>query len=209
MKEFHAIKLRNSYKNIRTGETYVDNTMIDNDEYKLLNPKYYKIDNQDDIKKKLDLPKYRTHGDPWNTNFNSLDNYILGSYSRNELTNMIENTKNKYDYILFLRPDCLYLDKFDLNYLNLVNDYSIVIPDFHLYGKYNINDRFAITNSKTYKIYGKIFLNLLEISKKQRLHSETILGYILEINKINAERVKFDFSRIRFNGEKHDFKNRK
>ncbi len=77
--------------------------------------------------------------------------------------------------------------------------------------KYNINDRFAVTNSKTYKIYGKIFSELLEISKKQSLHSETILGYILEINKINVERVKFDFSRIRFNGDvdKQDFKNRK
>ncbi len=81
----------------------------------------------------LDLPKYRTHGDPWNTNFNSLDNYILGSYSRIQLTNMIENTKNKYDYILFVRPDCLYLDKLDLKFLDLVNDNSIVIPNFHLW----------------------------------------------------------------------------
>ena len=69
----------------------------------------------------------------------------------------------------FVRPDCLYKNKLDLKYLDLVNSNRIVVPNFHLYRK--INDRFAITNKKTYKIYGQIFLQLLDLSKKMSLHS--------------------------------------
>ena len=53
----------------------------------------------------------------------------------------------------------------------------------------------------TYKIYGNIFSKLLEISKKQMLHSETILGEILDINKIKIIKIDFVFARIRNNGK--------
>ena len=42
-----------SYENKRTGEKKTDK--IDNEEYKLLSPKYLKIDDQDDIMKNLNL----------------------------------------------------------------------------------------------------------------------------------------------------------
>lgn len=193
------------YKNLRTNELIDDPTKIDNEEYKLLNPLYFKQDKQDDIKKKLNLLSYRTHKDPWNTNYNSVDNYILGSYSKYILTKMIEKNINEYDYILFVRPDCLYLDKINIKHFELINDKSIVTPINQCYGKHNINDRFAITNKKTYKIYGEIFIHLLSISKNQPLHSETILGNILiENNKINIHKVDFNFSRIRCDGKIQD-----
>ena len=54
---------------------------------------------------------------------------------------------------------------------------KISIPNFHTYkpSKPHFNDRFAITNQETYKIYGKVFDELFEISKKNPLHSETVL----------------------------------
>jgi hypothetical protein len=75
-----------------------------------------------------------------------------------------------------------------------------------------MNDRFAITNNKTYKIYGKVFEELLELSNKYELHSETILGMILEKNNIKNIKFKFNLARIRSDGkvEKRDineFKN--
>lgn len=186
----------NSYGNKRALEGKTD--IIDNEEYKLLSPKYLKIDDQDDIKKKLDLTSYRKFPDPWKTKYQSVDFFILGSYSKYMLTNMIENVEENYDYILFVRPDCIYRNKLKLEYLDLVNSNTIVIPDFHLIKK--INDRFAITNKKTYKIYGKIFLQLLHQSKKRPLHSETILGIILRNNKIHVKNVGFRFARVRCNG---------
>ena len=77
----------NSYGNKRALEGKTD--IIDNEEYKLLSPKYLKIDDQDDIKKKLDLTSYRKFPDPWKTKYQSVDFFILGSYSKYMLTNMI------------------------------------------------------------------------------------------------------------------------
>ena len=51
---------------------------------------------------------------------------------------MIENVEDNYDYILFVRPDCLYINKLDLRYLNLINYNTILMPDFHLFGKFKI-----------------------------------------------------------------------
>lgn len=190
-----------SYENKRAGEK---TNKIDNEEYKLLSPKYLKIDDQDDIIKKLNLTSYRTFSDPWKTKYQSVNFFILGAYSKYMLTNMIEKVhyEDNYDYILFVRPDCVYRNKLDLKYLDLVNYNTIVIPNFHLYGhkKLLVNDRFAITNKETYKIYGKIFLQLLDLSKKMSLHSETILSIILLNNNISVKYVDFRFARVRCNG---------
>ena len=187
-----------SYENKRAREKKTDK--IDNEEYKLLSPKYLKIDDQDDIIKKLNLKSYRSCPDPWKTKYQSVDFFILGCYSKYMLTNMIENVEDNYDYILFVRPDCLYRNKLDIRYLDLINYNTIIIPKFHLCGKFKINDRFAITNKDTYKIYGKIFLQLLNLSKKMSLHSETILGLILDNNNIIVKRVNFRFARVRYDG---------
>ena len=144
----HTYTIKNSYVNKRTKEKKKD---VDNEEYKLLNPTYKQIDVQEDIMKQLDLKKYRSHPDPWRTNYNSVNNYILGCYSKKQLVNLIERSKNHYNYVIFIRPDCLYTQKFNTNFLREVNDKTICTPNFHLYGKYRINDRFSICNMNNYK----------------------------------------------------------
>jgi hypothetical protein len=191
----HTYKLSH-YINKRTKENFKN---VDNNEYKLLNANFIEIDDQDDIKKKINVIQYRTHKDPWNTGYNSVDNFILSAYSKSRLVDMIEKTKYKYDYILYLRPDCLYIDKFNIDFFKKINDNTICIPNFHLSVKYNFNDRFCITNMKTYKLYGNIFKSLLDLSKKQCLHSETIIGKIMYNHKINIIRIKFNFARVRMN----------
>jgi len=196
----HTYKL-NTYKNIRTNE-FINN--IDNEEYKLLNAKYVQIDDQDEIKEKINLPLYRTNADPWETNYNSVDNFILAQYSKSQLVNMIEKTNIEYDYIIFLRPDVLYINKFDINFFKKTTDNSICIPNFHLYNLKNdyikFNDRFCITNMKTYKLYGDIYKYLLDISKIEELHSETILCKLMINYNLNIIYLDFLFLRVRFNG---------
>ena len=195
----------NEYKNVRANEKYTKE--IDNNQYKLLKAKYSKVDNQNEVKSMLNLNSYRNKPDPWNTKYESVDFYILGKYSQYSLTKMIEKSNINYDYILFVRPDCLYLDKLNISKFDLIDDNTILVPNFSLYGKYELNDRFAVTNKKTYKIYGKIFEELLELSNKYPLHSETILGIILEKNNINNIKFEFNFARIRNDGkvDKRDF----
>ena len=200
----HTYYLKN-YNNIRTRESKSD---IDNDEYKLLKAKYVQIDNQDKIKKEINMEQYRTHKDPWNTNYNSVDNFILAQYSKLQIVKMIEKSDNSYDYIIYLRPDVLYISDINLNFFNKITDHVICIPDFHCF-KNNFNDRFAITNKETYKIYGEIFNDLLEVSKKKELHSETIIGDKLQQQNISIYHIHFRFLRIRCDGrcEDHIFNN--
>jgi hypothetical protein len=192
----HTYKLQN-YTNVRTRENKKD---VDNNEYKLLKPDYVEIDDQNMIKNQINMKLYRTQKDPWKSKYNSVDNFILAQYSKYKIVKMIENSQITYDYILYVRPDCLYLKKININYLFYVNNDTICIPNFHLYSKYKINDRFCIANMNTYKIYGSIFPQLLELSKKHSLHSEKIIGMILKNNKIKLKKIPFLFSRVRCNG---------
>lgn len=185
------------YSNKRTGEK---RNNVDNDEYKLLQANYIQVDSQEKIKQKLNMKQYRTHKDPWNTEYNSVDNMILGLYSKKQSVIMVEKSGNNYKYVIFIRPDCLYLHELKLEFLREANKDTVVIPDFHLFGKYKMNDRFAITTMNTYKHYGCIFDHLLEISKKMSLHSETVLGLVLNLKNIEVKRVPFRFRRIRIDG---------
>ena len=62
--------LTSSYFNPRAGEKIDDPSQINNEEYKLLNPKYSRQDNQDEIKK-LNVTSYRSRKDPWNNRYHS------------------------------------------------------------------------------------------------------------------------------------------
>ena len=195
----HTYTFKNDYINKRTGEKKRQED-INNEEYKLLNPTYKQIDVQEDVMEKLNLKQYRSKPDPWKTNYNSVDNYILGCYSKKQLVNLIKKSNNHYDYVIFIRPDCLYTTKFQKKFFNKVNDNKICLPNFHLNGSHRVNDRFSICNMNNYEIYGNIFDSLLQISKTNKLHSETILGDILKKNKIKVEKINFRFKRMRCNG---------
>ena len=194
----HTYSLSN-YQNTRTEENLPN---VDNNEYKLLNPDYIEIDNQDKIKNNICIEQYRTFPDAWNiADYNTTDNFLLAQYSKSRVTQMITNTNIEFDNILFIRPDCLYIRHLDLVYLQNADDISIVIPNFHLDGPFKFNDRFCITNYKTYKLYGDVFKYMLDISKKQSLHSETVLGQLMDSFKLKIIRVPFIFKRIRCNGK--------
>ena len=193
----HTYSLSN-YKNIRTGESLNN---YDNTEFKLLNPDHLQIDDQDKIKEDIQLKKYRTFPDAWKTNYNSTDNFILAQYSKSRVTQLISDTNIEFNTIIFLRPDCLYTMPIDLLYLQKADDTSIVIPDFHLYGPHSFNDRFCITNYKTYRLYGDVFKYILDISKKEQLHSETVLGNLMNSYKLKIIRIPFKFKRIRCDGK--------
>ena len=190
-----------SYNNVRTGES---TTQMDNDEYKLLNPDYFVIENQDEVKKNLNLEQYRKYPDPWNTQYHSVDNFILAQYSKMKLTKMIKDTKTRFDYIIFLRPDVEYLNKLEESFFKSVSNSRICIPDFDVkYEKswlWKFNDRFAITNYNNYRIYGELFHKLLSISKFMSLHSETVMARYLLDNKVYYKHIMFRFRRIRING---------
>ena len=199
----HTYEIKSIYTNIRTKER---EERVDNNTYKILNPDYIIIEDQDEIKKEINLEKYRTQKDPWNTCYNSVDNFILAMYSKMRvtrlLTEQIKKKDKKYDNIIYLRPDVMYLNKLTIKELEIVDDKTISIPDFHLIKGFN--DRFAICTIGTYEKYGDIFDKLLEISKREPLHSETIIKNILKEYGLNIKNIHYRFRRIRMGGVMKD-----
>lgn len=195
----HTYSIAGVYNNPRAKEKC---EKMDNEEHQLLNPDFIQIDQQEEIAGNLDLLKYRTHPDPWNSYYKTLDNFILAQYSKLQVTNMVEASEKKYEKIIFLRPDVKYLNKLSANIIGKCNDSTICIPIFHRISKYRFNDRFAICNDNNYKYYGKVFNELYEMSKTQRLHSETVLGKLMrEKYKLKIQVVRFYFNRVRVSGE--------
>lgn len=192
----------NEYKNERNNEIAIT---VNNDEYKLLNPDFIQIHDQMETKQQLNLTSYRSHKDPWNTNYQTMDNFILAMYSKSLLTNMIQDTNITYDYVIYLRPDVKYMDKLNIQHLQYVTDTNICIPNFHIFGDYAFNDRFCICNMNTYKLYGNVFDKLLPLSKSMSLHSETIYGKLMrEEYQLNVINIPFMFVRVRCDGRCED-----
>ena len=271
----HTYKINNLYSNKRANE---NNIKLDFEEYKLLNPDYFIYDDQDTIKEKLKLFQYRTHKDPWESDYSSLDNFILAMYSKLRITKLLEenvlksnndnlnkkeniytnkinsnnilinsyqrqiklfikennnkkvkelNLKIKklesinknleldseyitgdfiyklnsdYKYCVFLRPDVFYINDFNLDFFNLVDDNNICIPNFCLFA--NFNDRFFISTYKNGLLYGKLFNEMLAYSKENELHSETFHYHIIKKYNLNINLINFLFDRVRADGRR-------
>lgn len=189
---FHTYQIDGFYSNVRTNEK---NLKIDSTVLLSLHPKEYKIDNQDEIAKQLNFKQYHTHPDPWKTGYNSVNNFILATYSKQMVTNMIE--KDKYQYIIYIRPDCKFYTFYDESMLKDISDTTIIIPNHTLYGKYLFNDQFAITTNQTYQLYGKLFDTLLDYSKVTWLHSETYIGEMLLKNGIHWKCISLKYEIVR------------
>ena len=195
---FHTYQVLEPYNNSRASET---NVILNNDEYKLLNADYICIDNQETIKTKINFESYRTMEDPWDTNYETMDNFILAMYSKKQLWKLLDNCDETFTHYLFIRPDVLYLNNFDIKWLEQINDIDIYVPDFHKYA--NFNDRMALIKNKSIaKIYSNVFDHMLEYSKYCSLHSETFIRFILNwsFENINIHFIPFFFNRVRANG---------
>lgn len=192
----HTWIVNSVYSNTRAKE---NNIILDNEEYKLLNPDYIELTDQDIFKTKIKFNKFRTHKDPWKTNYETVNNFICAMFSKSRCTQLIDKCNETFDYIIFLRPDVLYLNDFNINFFTKVNDNTICIPNFALYS--NFNDRFCITNMNTYKLYGYVFYRLFNYSKHFPLHSETFYYNLMTKYKIKMKKIKFMFHRVRANGQ--------
>jgi len=199
----HTYKLNGSYSNPRAGESEL---ILDADEYKLLEPTHHMVESKEAISKKLDLEKYRTHGNPWGEeknavkgDFSTLDNHILYLWSLKQLTQMWSEAKTRYSHIIYCRPDVLYKVPLDISWFSFLSK-KIYIPNFGLCG--DVNDRFALGRPEQMRLYGNRFDDALAYSKKHPLASEAYLIAAMRRHKIKYEHVNFYFIRVRANGKK-------
>jgi hypothetical protein len=194
----HTFTMYRPYTNERAKEFSLD---LKNTIWKLLKPTEHIIEHQDLIDTKLHFEKYRTCGNPWKDDcesFSTLDNVVRSLYSLKKVTELWSKNSAKYDAIIYLRPDVLFIAPLEIQWLKNLQPNCILIPNFHL--TENCNDRFAIGKPNTMKIFGNRFDDAYEYSLTKILHSERYLSYIIQKNNIQIIHIPFIFKRIRADG---------
>lgn len=194
----HTYTVTEPYTNKRASEF---NLILDNDEYKWLNPKVCMVEQQSEVDKRLGFEAYRTKGDPWEkdrTDFATLNNHIRSLWSLKQVTNLWLPYKNDYTHIMYCRPDVEYLKPLDVRWFDLLSS-AVAMPNFSLHT--DVNDRFLIAKPMQALVYGNRFDGALEYSKENPLHSEKYLAHILMAAEIRWKHLNFIFNRVRANGE--------
>lgn len=200
----HTFVFNSSYYNPRAEEYDIQ---LDFNEYTLLEPDYLQIDNQDVIKDEINIMKYRTQPDPWDSDYICVDNFICAMYSKKQLGIMVQNSNIQFDYIVYLRPDVKYYTYFDKHYFSFANQYNVCTPNFHLYPK--LNDRFCILQSEKLVQYSTMFDRLYDYSLYYPLHSEKFqYSIMVKLYKWSIRYVPFLFNRVRADGSELDDCNR-
>lgn len=202
----HTYILENPYIN-KWSKEHVTN--YDNEAYKILNPKYYLLENQNKVESNLNLKAYCTKLGNWagcaKTPFMKVylvRNMALALHSKKMVTKLFAEKKDDYDYAIITRPDQHYHVKLNTKVFELLNPTSnnsnkknIIIPREHSYHGYN--DRFCITTPDNAIKYGCAFNMLLPYSTKKSIVSEIFMkDYItyLDLNVIFSP-IKADLAR--------------
>lgn len=192
----HVLTLNEVYTNPRNNEYGI---MLDPNEYKLLKPDFVTVEDQQAVMRHLNLSKYRTHADPWNTGYKSVDNFICAMYSKYKVTELIQNSGYDMDYVVFLRPDARFLNALTMNDFSGVKHNTVGVPKFALYN--GINDRFCIATNINYKFYGMVFKNMYFYSRLHPLHSETFHAWCMGLARLKIVYIGIQFTLVRANGQ--------
>jgi hypothetical protein len=167
---------------------------IDYDEYKLLSPDVYNIDNQDEFLKTMNIDDYFYKKEPIHSEWleGLVKNHICALESMKRSFAMVDET---YDMVIIIRPDAEFKTNLPIDKI-LEHKDKASIPNFDHWEGYN--DRFACMNYKNAYIYANRLDELIEYRKNHgRIVSEKCLKFILDKNNIPVNLIEFPFCLIR------------
>lgn len=193
----HSYFFNGTHNDRRTGERDIK---LDFDEYKILKPDYFQIDNQDDIKKKININQYKIY--KYSYVPNTVENLICALYSQMKATELVEKSGYNFDYVWFLRPDVIFKDTLPLRWLRWINPNRFIVPAFA--SCEGINDRMGIMKYSQALIYGKRFLEIHNYGKYLRgkkISSERFISWVMR--NLKVRKINYLFKRLRANGRFH------
>ena len=178
---------------------------INYEEYKLLHPDYYKIDDQQVFKDQLNFSDYfnkelydKYGGDTaheWRPQL--IMNHLCALESQKRAYQMVNDTGEQFDFIMFVRPDVQITNQFDVNILN--TNFDIIIPSYDHHEGYN--DRFAIMPFNNSFNYACRINEIREFRKKYgRIVSEKYVKFIINKYYNNLKFINFLMKIIRPDG---------
>ena len=199
----HTYYLEGLYCN-EFGKEY--DIKLDVNEYKLLNPDYVKIDNQDKVIEKIDFTKYNHKKGRKEVHYNrqTHNNAILGLYSMREATKMIKENNKKYDFIFFLRPDMKYLREFNPRWFLLTKNIKVLTTRFGKSGGYN--DRMFVGNYQQGLVFGQALDYLEEYIKDNIFVAEPFIKWLVHKycfpdRDTMVRFIDYSFQRVRATGQ--------
>ena len=179
---------------------------IDYEEYKLLNPDFYSLHNQNDFIDNLDMDQF-FYKDLWDQLGNCgngewipglVKNHICALESQKRGFEMVEDFMkegNKFKHFMFIRPDVEIKNELPLNQI-LPKPNEICIPNMYHYEGYN--DRFAIANYENASIYGKRINEIADFRKTNgRIVSEKYVKFIINKYKLKVNFIDFIFDIVK------------
>lgn len=183
------------------GKTISDKE-INYEDYKVLNVNHYRIDVQSEFINNINMDDYFDNDlfinigenpkGEWNPKL--IMNHICSLESIKRVTMMVEsyNTTivdniNKFDAIIYIRPDIELCNEFSLDWFSYFNLGQIILLNYDHNNGYN--DKFAIVHGDNYKAYGNRIDKLKEYRKKMgRITPEKFVKYIV---LRNYNQIKF------------------
>lgn len=182
--------------NMRSNEK---DEIIDNNEWKMLQPLRYIIENQDEIDKILPHDEFCRFTNPWpeDPTKNSMRNMLRALYSLKQAWTLVSDTN--YDGYIILRPDMQYLDPMIIKHK--ISLYTIYIPEWGSV-RNGENDRLCLCDKATAKIYLNRYDQLFEYARIRAPNSHTFLKYILDRFKIDRKILYVRAIRIRADKKK-------
>lgn len=181
-------------------------TPVNINDYKIIQPDHYQIDDQDVFEKSIcikdyfDAQLFHDKGDCEDGEWFPLliINHLCSLESQKRSIQMVESSVSKgnsYKLIMFLRPDVFIKTPLPVESF-LLNSDKINIPNENHFEGYN--DRFAIMNYENSIIYGKRINGIKEYRTKYgRIVSEKYIKYILDQHNIKVNLLDFNFDIVR------------
>lgn len=178
---------------------------VDYEEYKLLNPDVYKIQNQAEFLSTIRFDDYFSqelydlHGGDtyheWRPQL--IRNHLCALESQKRVYQLAIDNGLEYDYVMFVRPDMLMTNDFEVAWLH--DPCDIILPSYGHYEGYN--DRFAVVPFLHAAKYATRIDEIVEFRQKWgRIVSEKYVKYVVETYYPNVKFVDFFMKIIRPNG---------
>ena len=184
---------------------HVSPIQIDCEEYKLLQPHYYKIDEQKIFKDQINFSEYfnkelydKYGGDtPHEWRPQLIMNHLCALESQKRVYQMVNDTGEEFDFIIYVRPDVNMINNFNINWLK--ENFDIMIPNTdHNEG---LNDRFGILPFNKALKYSTRIDEIIEFRKNHgRIVSEKYLKFIISKYYSNCKLIPFIMKIIRPDG---------
>jgi len=181
---------------------------VDYEEYKLLEPTEYKLDNQDDFLSKLTFSDYfhesvyKERGDAIDGEWmpELLKNHLCALESQKRVTELCLSSGKHYDYVLYIRPDVRIDTPFPVRCLKQIQRGECCVTNFAEHEGYN--DMFAVMRYEDCVKYGMRINEAKEFRKTHgRIVSEKYVKYILDKYFTKIHKIYFNFIMIRPNGK--------